>query len=108
MNAQIPEVVASYFKASNANDIDALVDCFSPDASVSDENQTHHGTAEIKAWSENVRKKFAFTTEMLSAIEGAGGLIVTAKLSGNFPGSPVDLDYKFTLNRDKISSLEIS
>jgi len=28
-------------------------------------------------------------------------------LTGDFPGSPVDLDYTFTLASDKITSLEI-
>jgi hypothetical protein len=30
-----------------------------------------------------------------------------ARLTGNFPGSPVELDYTFMLANDKISSLEI-
>jgi hypothetical protein len=30
-----------------------------------------------------------------------------ARLTGDFPGSPVDLDYTFTLAHDKITSLEI-
>ena len=51
--------------------------------SVTDEGQTHRGTAEI------------------------GGAIVTARFSENFPGSPVDLDFKFTLEKSKVKSLEI-
>lgn len=107
MKVQIPAVVTSYFEASNSDDVDALVSCFTTDASVADENQTHRGTAEIKAWAENVRTKFQFKTEPLRASERADGTIVTAKLSGNFPGSPVDLDFIFTLDHNKISSLEI-
>ena len=34
-------------------------------------------------------------------------IIVTSHLTRNFPGSPVDLRYFFTLEGDKISSLEI-
>lgn len=34
-------------------------------------------------------------------------MIVTAHLTGNFPGSPVDLRYAFTLSGDKIARLEI-
>ena len=30
-----------------------------------------------------------------------------ARLTGAFPGSPVELDYTFTLANDKITSLEI-
>jgi len=107
MKVQIPEVITSYFEASNADDIDALVACFSIDASVTDENKTHHGTEEIKAWAEDVRRKFQFKTEMLRSAERPNGAVVTAKLSGNFPGSPVDLDFTFILDRNEISSLEI-
>jgi len=33
--------------------------------------------------------------------------VVTSRLTGNFPGSPVDLRYFFRLEGDKIASLEI-
>ena len=33
--------------------------------------------------------------------------IVTNRLTGNFPGSPIELDFAFTLDGDKIASLEI-
>jgi hypothetical protein len=34
--------------------------------------------------------------------------IVTSEVSGNFPGSPLELRYAFILERGKIASLEIS
>ena len=34
--------------------------------------------------------------------------VVTGRVSGNFPGSPVDLRYVFTLEDGKIARLEIS
>lgn len=107
MTTEVPAVIASYFQASNADDIERLVGCFAPEASVSDENATHRGTVEIKQWAEDVRKKFRFKTEMLNMKERPGGAIITAKLSGNFPGSPVDLDFEFVLDREKIISLAI-
>jgi hypothetical protein len=36
-----------------------------------------------------------------------GKTVVRARLSGNFPGSPLDLDHIFELHGDKIVSLEI-
>ena len=36
-----------------------------------------------------------------------GKTIVTSRLVGNVPGSPVDLRYFFKLEGDKIASLEI-
>ena|ERR1700680_502805 len=108
MKPQIPAVVTTYFEASNANDIASLVACFTQDASVTDENQTHRGAAEIKAWAEETRRRFQFKTEVLQAIESGDGALVTAKVSGNFPGSPAELDFKFTVIENKIGALEIS
>jgi ketosteroid isomerase-like protein len=107
MKTQIPEIIETYFRASNADDIEGLAFCFSTDAVVVDENETHRGAAAIKAWSVNVRKKYEFKTEVLRATQKPGVVVVTAKLSGTFPGSPVDLDFKFTLEGNHISSLEI-
>src|SRR5712664_3859293 len=97
MKTQIPEIIEMYFRASNANDVEKLVSCFSTDAVVIDENKTHRGAAAIKRWSVNVRKKYEFKTEILRSVQKANTVVVTAKLSGTFPGSPVDLDFKFTL-----------
>ena len=33
---------------------------------------------------------------------------VTGRVTGDFPGSPVDLQYRFTLESDKIARLEIA
>jgi hypothetical protein len=33
---------------------------------------------------------------------------VTGRVTGDFPGSPVDLQYRFTLEGDKIARLEIA
>src|SRR5436190_18523637 len=107
MKTQIPETIETYFRASNADDIDGLVSCFLTDAIVIDENETHRGAAAIKDWSINVRKKYEFKAEVLRAIQKPGAVVVTAKLSGTFPGSPVDLDFKFALKGNQISSLEI-
>src|SRR5215472_7191185 len=95
MKTQIPNIIDTYFRASNADDIDKLVSCFSTDAIVTDENETHLGAAAIRAWSVNVRKKYKFKAEVLRATQQPGSVVVTAKLTGTFPGSPVDLNFKF-------------
>ena len=107
MKTAMPAVIESYFKASNADDIDALVACFAPEATVTDENHTHRGTVEIRAWSIDVRKKYDFKTEVLKAEEGLDNTVVTTKVSGSFPGSPVNLDFRFALSKDRITALKI-
>ena len=41
-------------------------------------------------------------------VEEGERITVTSRLVGNFPGSPVDLDYRFVLEGDKIARLEIA
>ena len=107
MKIQIPQIIETYFRTSNADDINALVPCFSGDAVVTDENETHRGAAAIKAWSVNVRKKYQFKAEVLRVAHKPEAVVVTANLSGTFPGSPVDLDFEFMLKGDLIASLKI-
>ena len=103
----MPAILESYFQASNADDIEALVASFVPDATVRDESHTHCGTAAIKTWAIDVRKKYEFKIEVLRAVQTGDATIVTVKVFGSFPGSPVNLDFKFTLRENKITSLAI-
>jgi hypothetical protein len=48
-----------------------------------------------------------FRTRLTVRLFGDGKTVVTAKVSGNFPGSPLNLDHVFELHGDKIASLEI-
>jgi SnoaL-like domain len=108
MNEQLdlPEAVAAYFSADRL-DSEAVVRCFTREAVVRDENQTHTGIDAIKRWRAEVGSKFVYTSKPLSQTRDGGAIVVTSRLTGNFPGSPVDLRYAFRLERGKIASLEI-
>jgi hypothetical protein len=43
----------------------------------------------------------------MAVAEKDGKTIVTNRLIGNFPGSPIELEFIFTLDGNKITSLEI-
>jgi hypothetical protein len=45
--------------------------------------------------------------EPLASIQQDAKIIVTNRLTGNFPGSPLELEFVFTLEGNKIASLEI-
>jgi hypothetical protein len=47
-------------------------------------------------------------SEPLACEQKNGTIIVTSRLTGNFPGSPVSLRFCFGLEGDKIASLEIA
>ena len=69
---------------------------------------THSGPEAIKAWKTAASAKYSYTSEPFAVEQKDGRYIVTSRLTGNFPGSPVDLRYAFRLERGKIASLEIT
>lgn len=106
-NIGLPAVIAAYWKAANAGAIQEAAGCFSPDAVVFDEGGTYTGTAAIRAWIEETTLKYHPTVEPLCLEEKDGRHHVTARVSGTFPGSPIELDYFFTLQDGRIIRLEI-
>ncbi len=102
----LPKPIAVYL-AADGGDSEALSLCFAEDAIVRDEGQTHRGLAAIKQWKAEARKKYQYTIEPLASARKGAKTIVTNRLTGNFPGSPVDLQFVFELDGDKIASLEI-
>jgi hypothetical protein len=105
---QLPEPIAAYFNADN-RDGEAVARCFTKHAVVKDEGHTHSGLAAIKAWKTEASAKYSYVSEPVSVErKGEGHYIVTSRLTGNFPGSPVDLRFVFRLERRKIAHLEIA
>jgi hypothetical protein len=74
---------------------------------VKDEGHTHKGQAAIKRWRDEAAAKFEFTSEPFACDDKDGKIVVTSKLTGTFPGSPVDLRFFFEIDGDKIAALEI-
>ncbi len=107
MSDELPKSIADYIAGSNAHDPDACAACFAADAIVIDEGRERKGLADIRAWKEEVTRKYRATVQVIAVAKTDGKTIVTGRVSGNFPGSPVDLRYAFTLRGDKIARLEI-
>ena len=107
MSLVLPKPIAAYFAAENSDDTEALLQCFAEHAVVRDEGQTIEGLAAIKQWHVETKKKYHHTVQPIDAVERAGKTVVIGKVSGNFPNSPVTLDYIFGLEGEKIASLEI-
>ncbi|NWF46755.1 nuclear transport factor 2 family protein [Hydrogenophaga sp. D2P1] len=104
---KLPEPIAAYFSADQQNP-DALVRCFTAQATVKDEGQTHTGLDAIQAWKAAASTQYAYTTEPFALDQDNGHHIVSSRVAGNFPGSPVNLRYRFRLERGLIASLEIT
>jgi hypothetical protein len=104
---ELPEPIAAYFNADR-RDSEAVARCFTNQAIVKDEGQTHSGPVAIKAWRVEASAKYSYTSEPFAVEQKDGRYIVTSRLTGNFPGSPVDLRFVFQLERGKIACLEIT
>jgi len=75
---------------------------------VRDEGEDITGHPAIAAWARKVRDKYSATARVLSHEARDGADFVTAKVSGTFPGSPIELTYRFGVSGGKITSLAIA
>lgn len=106
MPLSLPLPIADYFAADAADGV-ALAQCFSADAVVVDEKRTHRGREAIARWKAETSAAYDYVSEPVAIDDQGGRIIVTAHVTGNFPGSPVNLRYAFTLAGNEIARLEI-
>ena len=74
---------------------------------VHDEARDYRGLDAIRSWQREADAKYRYVMEPLDASVSENIVTLCARLTGDFPGSPIELDYTFTLANDKITSLEI-
>lgn len=108
MTVKLPKSLAEYFAAANTDDADRIAACFAENAVVRDEGRDIRGRSAVRAWAEDTRRKYRFHAEVLTIEEAVDQTVVTAHLTGDFPGNPVDLRYRFRLAGPEIIALEIS
>ncbi len=108
MRVDLSDVIAEYFAADRSGDSDGVSACFAADARVTDEGQTHEGAAAIRRWKAAAAARYTYTAEPFEAAQEGEATVVRAHVRGNFPGSPVDLTYRFRLDGGKIAALEIT
>jgi hypothetical protein len=102
------KIVASLVVAQNSHDSQAYVECFSESAIVHDEGKTHNGKAEIKRWNKNSNREYRTVLRPLDFKETDAEHLLTAEVSGSFPGSPAVLQFHLGLKDGLIDSLKIT
>jgi hypothetical protein len=107
MSLSLPAPVAAYLAAEKAKDADGIASCFAADGRVRDESRDHRGRDAIRAWKREVDEKYRYVLEPLGASQDGQTLKLRARVAGEFPGSPAELDFTFTLANGGIASLEI-
>jgi NAD(P)-dependent dehydrogenase (short-subunit alcohol dehydrogenase family) len=105
---KLPAPIAHYFAAAEADDADALAAGFAPDAQVRDEQRDHRGRDAVRAWAVEARALYSFRAEPRSFEPTPDGGVVTAHVTGTFPGGRADLRYAFRLAGELIQTLEIT
>lgn len=107
--AELAPAIAAYIAATNTRDTSCVSDWFAEDANVFDEGEHQVGSAAIARWMEDTARRYQPRVEVLNVQHRTGKVLVSNVVSGNFPGSPLELRYTFRLNEQgKISRLDIS
>lgn len=107
MKNQLPNAITTFFNVGNGTTEVAPNAYFTEDATVQDEEQRYQGHAAIQAWRAETRRKYVYHTEPIAVTQEADSINVHATVTGSFPGSPAQIDYRFQLVEDKIKTLEI-
>src|SRR5437016_9094025 len=108
MALNVPEPVAAYLAAEEVKDADALSRCFTEDGTVHDEGQDYHGRDSIRQWKQAADANYRYVLQTVN-VQTLGDLVtVRARLTGEFPGSPVELDHIFKLSDRKSTRLNSS
>lgn len=107
MNLPLPQSIAAYFDVSNGADHERLTQFLVPDSVVRDEGRRHEGYEAIRSWLQEARRKFAYNVEPLNVVQEGADITVLTRVTGNFPGSPIQLEHIFHLVDGKIQALEI-
>lgn len=107
MLTETPETITRYFQAVNGRELDAAPLLFTEQASVHDEGGSHSGRAAIRAWMAGTIGKYDFTAQPEGCERQGADTVVAARVSGTFPGSPIQLSFRFTLADRLIDRLEI-
>ena len=107
MAIRLPPIIKKYVDASNAHDVKSIVACFADNALVHDEGKDFRGKKVIEDWITRTIEKYKFQFKPVTFREDNAEVLVAIEVSGTFDGSPITLDYHFTIEGDKIVSLTI-
>jgi len=102
----LPNIITTLVNAQNQYNSHSYADCFTDNAVVFDEGKTYNGKTEIENWISEANNEYKTIMKPLNYNEKEN--ILSAEISGTFPGSPAILKYHFELNNELIQSLKIT
>lgn len=105
---ELPQLVVKFVETQNTYNSGAYIECFTENAIVHDEGKTHTGKAEIRQWIEEANEKYKSVMKPLRYEESGSNGVLTAEVSGTFPGSPIVLKFHLGLKDGIIDSLNVT
>lgn len=102
----LPNIITTLVNAQNQYNSHSYAECFTDNAVVFDEGKTYNGKTEIENWISEANNEYKTIMKPLNYNEKEN--ILSAEISGTFPGSPAILKYHFELNNELIQSLKIT
>ena len=106
---QLPPTIRRYLEIRESGESHRVAELFADDAEVSDEGRVHRGRDEIRAWIDETNAAYRYSKVFTGAREHEGTFGTSFRLTGDFPGGVVDLDYQFRLSDDgRISRLSFA
>ena len=106
MSLELPPVIAAFFHATNTREFAEFLCLFTEDAHVNDEANDYY-RAQIAEWIDGATAEAKPVVEVCEVTGDGDVFVVTAEVSGQFPGSPIQLRYDFNLRDSKIAELLI-
>lgn len=104
---KLPNVVQELIKAQNNFDSEAYANLFSETGVAYDEGETHTGRKEVQKWIAGTNEKYKSVMQPVEYTEKGNKSVLTANVSGTFPGSPIMMKFNFEINEGLIQSLRI-
>jgi ketosteroid isomerase-like protein len=107
MLLELTPAIGAFFDASNRHDANAVAGCFTADGLVHDERADHRGRAAIREWAAQTHASFAATLTPRNVQMHDRVHVVTTGVEGTFPGSPIELQFRFVTTESSIAELFI-
>jgi hypothetical protein len=104
---KLPPPIKTYFDADQTVDGSPPTAAFADDAKVRDDGETHVGHTAISTWWRAYKAKYNARSEPREVSQTGDLATIRAEVSGDFPGSPTMLTFRFKLAGARIAALEI-
>ena len=104
----LPHNLKALITYQNDSDSTAFADCFTEQATVSDEGSTYTGRTAIKQWIQKATETYTMQVKPLGFTQSGSNAVLTVDVTGTFPGSPLRMQYHLVLDGHLIRTLKIT